>query len=48
MRFDYNFGTEATFKDWEEEGCDKAKAILEGPENDEETAEEKNTSENDK
>lgn len=29
MRFDYNFGTEATFIDWEQEGCDKARSILE-------------------
>lgn len=28
MRFDYNFGTEATFIDWERDGCDKAQAIL--------------------
>ncbi len=28
MRFDYNVGTEATFYDWEREGCEKAKAIL--------------------
>lgn len=29
MRFDYRIGTEATFLDWEEEGCTKAEAILE-------------------
>ncbi len=45
MRFDYNFGTEATFKDWEEEGCDKAKAILEALENGEETADDETGSE---
>lgn len=28
MRFDYRIGTEATFLDWEEEGCTKAEAIL--------------------
>ncbi len=28
MKFDYRLGTEATFFDWEQEGCDKAKAIL--------------------
>lgn len=33
MKFDYNFGTEATFMDWEQDGCDKAKAILEELEN---------------
>ena len=28
MKFDYRMGTDATFFDWEQEGCDKAKAIL--------------------
>ena len=28
MRFDYRAGTEATFRDWEQEGCEKAEAIL--------------------
>lgn len=28
MKFDYAVGTEATFYDWENDGCEKAKAIL--------------------
>ncbi len=28
MRFDYRVGTEATFYDWQQEGCEKARAIL--------------------
>lgn len=28
MKFDYRIGTEATFQDWEQDGCEKAAAIL--------------------
>lgn len=33
MKFDYAVGTEATFYDWENDGCEKAKAILNALEN---------------
>lgn len=45
MKFDYRIGTEATFLDWEEEGCSKAEAILDALEK---NAEEKNDKENKK
>lgn len=37
MRFDYRIGTEATFKDWEQEGCEKAAAILAALDSDDDT-----------
>lgn len=46
MRFDYNFGTEATFVDWEQDGCDRARAILDSL-NDTEISETSTTNEKD-
>ncbi len=41
MRFDYRIGTEATFLDWEEEGCTKAEAILDALEKADESDDDK-------
>ena len=45
MKFDYRMGTEATFLDWEQDGCDKAKAILKALEEDSDDCAEDETSE---
>lgn len=39
MKFNYRLGTEATFIDWEEDGCKRAEEILDALEQQSESAE---------